>query len=96
MGEKIPVIVFKNKSKHGRYLAALMDVGDWNDKDLDVSIDDIENAFMIWRNDLSVPDVSDVDNLKKQSVLSMLRSGCNFMSQYIWRLQMISIGMHEN
>ncbi|WP_077623824.1 hypothetical protein [Sediminibacillus massiliensis] len=60
---KIPVIAFKNKSKDERYLAASMDVGDWSDEELDVSINEIENAMMIWREDLSKPDEQDVDNL---------------------------------
>jgi hypothetical protein len=67
MVEKIPVIVFKNKSKEGRYLAASIDVGDWSDEDLDISIDDIENAFMIWRKDLSKPNEQDIEQLKDES-----------------------------
>lgn len=65
--KKIPVIAFKNKSKESRYLAASMDVGDWSDEDLDVSVEDIENAFMIWKNDLSNPSDQDVEVLKAES-----------------------------
>ena len=64
---KIPVIAFKNKSKESRFLAASLDVGDWSDEDLDVSIEDIENAFMIWRKDLSAPNEQDVESLKAES-----------------------------
>jgi hypothetical protein len=64
----IPVIVLKNKQKEARYLASSMDVGDWSDKDLDVSIDDIENAFMIWRKDLTKPTEQDLAEVKAESV----------------------------
>jgi hypothetical protein len=64
---KIPVMVLKNKSKEDRYLAASMDVGDWSDEDLDLKIDEIENAFMVWRKDLSKPTDQDLEQLKKES-----------------------------
>jgi hypothetical protein len=67
MPEKVPVMALKNKSKENRYLAASIDVGDWSDEDLDVSIDDIENAFMIWKKDFSKPNEQDVDQLKAES-----------------------------
>lgn len=64
---KIPVIAFKNKTKVDRYLAASMDVGDWEDADLDVSSIEIENAFMIWRKDLTKPTEQDLENVKADS-----------------------------
>jgi hypothetical protein len=65
--KKIPVIAFANKSKVNRYLAASMDFGDWEDPDLDVKQEEIENAFMIWRNDLTKPTEQDLENLKAES-----------------------------
>lgn len=68
MKEKmVPVIVLKNKTKNNRYLASHMDSGDWEDPDLDVKIDEIECAYMIWRDDLSVPNESNVEEVRKFS-----------------------------
>ncbi|WP_108669531.1 hypothetical protein [Peribacillus acanthi] len=68
MGEKmVPVIVLKNKNKDNRYLASHMDFGDWDDPDLDVTSDEIECAYMIWRSDLSTPNESDVEEVKRFS-----------------------------
>lgn len=64
---KIPVIALKNKLKENRFLAANMDVGDWEDPDLDVAIDDIGNAFLIWRKDLTKPTDEDLENVKEAS-----------------------------
>jgi len=64
---KIPVIALKNKSKENRFLAANMDVGDWSDPELDVSLDDIENGFLIWRKDLEKPTEEDLENVKEES-----------------------------
>lgn len=64
---KVPVIVFKAKNKEDRFLAASIDVGDWSDPDLDVTRDDIQNAFMIWRNDFSQPGEQDIEKLIEQS-----------------------------
>ncbi|XQY90661.1 hypothetical protein ACNRWW_14135 [Metabacillus sp. HB246100] len=63
----VPVIVLKNKSKEDRYLASHMDFGDWEDPDLDVKLNEVECAYMIWRKDLSVPNEVDVENVKKES-----------------------------
>ncbi|WP_182200110.1 hypothetical protein [Paraliobacillus salinarum] len=63
----VSVIAFKNKDKDNRFLSNGMDAGDWSDEDLDVHIDNIENAFMIWRKDFSKPTENDVDDLLKQS-----------------------------
>ena len=63
----IPVIVLKHKEKESRYLASSMDFGDWEDPDLDVKLDEIECAYMIWREDLSVLDETDVEEVKKFS-----------------------------
>lgn len=65
--KSIPVIVLKNKSKENRYLAASMDVGDWDDPDLDVTQDEIQNAFMIWRKDLTKPTEEDLALVKEES-----------------------------
>lgn len=63
----VPVIVLKNKNKDNRYLASHMDFGDWEDPDLDVTFDNIDCAYMIWREDLSLPDASDVEEVRKFS-----------------------------
>ncbi|MBU8598462.1 hypothetical protein KM908_20330 [Alkalihalobacillus clausii] len=63
----IPVIVFKSKSKEDRYLALSPDAGDWSDPDLDVSIEDIERARMIYRDDLTKPDATDVEEWRRLS-----------------------------
>lgn len=65
---KIPVIALKNKSKENRFLAANMDVGDWDDLELDVALDDIGNAFLIWRKDLEKPTEEDLENVKQGSI----------------------------
>lgn len=64
---KVPVIAFKNKTKEDRYLAQSMDVGDWEDPDLDIKSDEMENAFMIWRIDLTKPTEEDLENVKAES-----------------------------
>jgi hypothetical protein len=64
---KIPVIALKNKSKENRFLAANMDVGDWDDPELDVALDDIENAFLIWKYDLTQPTDEALNVLKEES-----------------------------
>jgi len=65
---KIPVIALKNKSKENRFLAASMDVGDWDDPELDVALVDIGNAFLIWRKDLTQPTDEDLENVKEGSI----------------------------
>lgn len=65
---KIPVIALKNKSKENRFLAAHMDVGDWEDPELDVTLNDIGNAFLIWRKDLTQPTEKDVEEVKQDSI----------------------------
>jgi hypothetical protein len=57
--EKVSVMVLRNKSNPERYLASSMDVGDWDDENLDVTMDDIQNAYMIVRKDLAVPTQAD-------------------------------------
>lgn len=64
---KIPVMVLKNKSKENRFLAASMDAGDWDDPDLDVTKENIKNAFMVWRKDLSPTTEKDLEQLKSDS-----------------------------
>ncbi|MNW46850.1 hypothetical protein D3C74_241640 [compost metagenome] len=61
---KIPVMVMRNKTNAERYLAANVDVGDWEDENLDVKLDDIQNAYMIVKKDLSVPTNEDFENVK--------------------------------
>ncbi|WYP24769.1 hypothetical protein NSQ54_10510 [Alkalihalobacillus sp. FSL W8-0930] len=64
----VPVIVFKNKSRDDRYLASSMDEGDCNDENLDISLDNIQSGFMLWRPDLQTPpDQSDVESLRAGS-----------------------------
>lgn len=58
---KVPVMVLRNKTNPSRYLAASMDVGDWEDENLDVTIKDIQNAYLIVRKDLTVPTIADFE-----------------------------------
>ena len=44
----VKVMVLKNKSKEERFLACGMDNGDWEDPELDVSGEELKNAYMIW------------------------------------------------
>ncbi|WP_249645883.1 MULTISPECIES: hypothetical protein [unclassified Lysinibacillus] len=62
----VPVIVLKNRSKEGRYLAESSDLGDWDDVDLDVTMDDIENAFIIVRDDYTEPSSEDVVKKRRE------------------------------
>ncbi|SDD27876.1 hypothetical protein SAMN02799630_02855 [Paenibacillus sp. UNCCL117] len=61
---KVPVMVLRNKSNPDRYLAASMDVGDWDDENLDVTLNDIQNAYMVVRKDLSRPTAADFEEHK--------------------------------
>lgn len=61
----VPVIVLRNKVNQDRFLAANMDVGDWDDENLDIKMDDIQNAYMIVRNDLQPVTQEDFENHKK-------------------------------
>lgn len=63
----IPVIVLKHRNKEGRYLANGIDCTDWSDPDGDVTMEDIENAFIIVRDDRSKPDLTDVQKLRAES-----------------------------
>lgn len=63
----VPVIVLKHKDKEGRYLAADIDVADFNDPDGDVTIDDIQDAFIIVRNDRQKPGQADIDDVVAHS-----------------------------
>lgn len=63
----IPVMAFKNKSKENRFLALSIDHGDFNDPELDVSLDNVEDAFLIYREDLTKPTDKDLDNVKAES-----------------------------
>jgi hypothetical protein len=60
----IPVIVLRNKANAERYLAANIDVGDWEDENLDVTMKDIKNAYVIVRKDLSDPTMEDFEKHK--------------------------------
>lgn len=62
----VPVIVLKNRSKEGRYLAESADLGDWDDEDLDVTMDDIEDAFIIVRDDYSEPNAEDLERKRQE------------------------------
>lgn len=61
----IPVMVLRNKTNQERYLAACADVGDWDDENLDVKLDDIQNAYIIARIDKQPPTAEDFENDKK-------------------------------
>lgn len=61
----IPVMVLRNKTNPERYLAASADVGDWDDENLDVKLNDIQNAYMIIRKDLAIPTAADFEDHKK-------------------------------
>ena len=65
---KVPVMILQNKTNADRYLAANADVGDWDDENLDVTIDDIQNAYMIIRKDLAVPTNEDFEEHKNYHV----------------------------
>ena len=65
----IPVIVLKHRIKEGRYLANDIESIDWSDPDGDITMDDIENAFIIVRDDRTKPDFTDVENTRIQSEL---------------------------
>lgn len=59
----VPVIVLKHKQKEGRYLAADIDVADFSDPDGDVTMDDIQDAFIIVRNDRQKPGQLEIDEV---------------------------------
>ena len=59
--EKVPVMVLRNKTNPDRYLASSADVGDWEDENLDVTIENIQNAYIIVRKDLAVPAQADFE-----------------------------------
>ncbi|WP_416149476.1 hypothetical protein ACM26V_00305 [Salipaludibacillus sp. HK11] len=68
MSEKmVPIIVLKNNLKNNRYLPSSMDLGEFEDADLDITIEEIQCAFMIYRKDLLMPDESDIENVRKES-----------------------------
>jgi len=60
----IPVIVLKHRNKDGRYLAADIEVADFSDPDGDVMMDDIQDAFIIVRNDRQKPGTEDVEEVR--------------------------------
>lgn len=59
----VPVIVLKHRGKDGRYLAADIDVADFSDPDGDVTMDDIQDAFIIVRNDRQKPGQPEIDEV---------------------------------
>ena len=61
MTNKVPVIVLRNKTNPERYLASSMEVGDWDDENLDVKMEYIQNAYIIVRKDLAVPTQADFE-----------------------------------
>ncbi|MGE7613501.1 hypothetical protein [Paenibacillus sp. FSL P2-0121] len=65
---RVPVMVMRNKENAERYLAASVDVGDWEDENLDVTLDDIQNAYMIIRKDNFAPTIEDFEEHKKWHV----------------------------
>jgi hypothetical protein len=64
MSNTIPVMVLRNKTNPDRFLATCMEVGDWEDENLDVKLDDIQYAYMIIRNDLAPPTEDDFEGHK--------------------------------
>jgi len=62
---KIPVMVLRNKTNPERYLAASADVGDFEDENWDVTLKDIQNAYMIIRNDHAKPTMEDFEGHKQ-------------------------------
>ncbi|MFJ8099365.1 hypothetical protein [Lysinibacillus sp. NPDC096212] len=65
--QSVPVIVLKNKKKEGRYLAADIEVADFSDPDGDVTMDDIQDAFITVRNDRQQPGPEDVEEVVAHS-----------------------------
>ena len=64
----VDVIVFENRENKGRYLALSMEYGDFGDENLDNAFEDIENCFMLWKKDLTKPDIEEsMKEFKKQS-----------------------------
>lgn len=59
--DKVPVMVLRNKANNERYLAANADVGDWEDENLDVTLEDIQNAYVIARKDRAAPTSKDFE-----------------------------------
>jgi hypothetical protein len=64
----IPVMVLRNKTNSERYLAACMEVGDWSDENLDVTINNIQNAYIIVRKDLAAPTSEDFEEHKASHI----------------------------
>lgn len=62
---KVPVMVLRNKTNPERYLAASADVGDFEDENWDVTLKDIENAYMIMRKDNAAPTMEDFEEHKE-------------------------------
>lgn len=62
--DKVPVMVMRNKTNVDRYLASSMDVGDWEDENLDVKLDEVQNAYIIARKDLAIPTMADFEEHK--------------------------------
>lgn len=57
--QMIPVILFRNKNEHDRFLTLGPDFGDWEHENLDVTLDEVENALMIVRFDKQKPTEKD-------------------------------------
>ncbi|MFD1776976.1 hypothetical protein ACFSF2_24175, partial [Paenibacillus rhizophilus] len=62
--DKVTVMVMRNKTNAERYLAANADVGDWEDENLDVTFDNIQNGYMIIRKDKLAPTAEDFEEHK--------------------------------
>lgn len=63
----VPVIVLKHKEKEGRYLTADIDVADFSDPDGDITMEDIQDAFIIVRNDRQKPGQLEIDDVLAHS-----------------------------
>lgn len=60
--DQVPAIAFRNKYDHDKYLAASIEFGDWSDKNLDVTFENIHRAYLIVRKDLRIPTDEDLKN----------------------------------
>lgn len=63
----VPVIVFQRKGVEGRYLASDIELIDWEDPNGDVTMDDIQNAFIIVREDFKKPGQEAIEEVRMQS-----------------------------
>lgn len=63
-----------------------MEAGDWEDENLDVMLDDIQNAYLIIRNDLTPPTKEDFEEHKQ-----MHADHKKFMIEKYWINSMLEV-----